>query len=308
MGRAAGNRDEHWGAPKQRRTAQIDVAAHRDEPDILSAVGDIAIIAEEADFLIIDKPAFLPSTPNGRLVRNTVQQRLRELRGEPDIVAVHRLDRLTSGLMLLSRNPATRSAYQQLFQKHQIRKTYECLTAVPDDWSVGETRDVKIWLRNQRGHRGVEVVQPAEAADDAKLAHSTVTYLGSVAANIGDIFAPPRFIDGVRPQQPTLLAPSVSLNHGATCACPACGAVMQVGHWRIEPHTGRTHQIRATMNDFGYPILGDDTYPETNVGAKDLARISPILRLMATELSFLDPLEGHQRVFRLDRCVTDLLA
>lgn len=321
MGRAADNRDEHWGAKKQRRTAQIDPAAHQDEPDIVSAVGEISIIAEERDFLVADKPAFLPSTPNGRLVRNTVQQRLRELRSEPDIVAVHRLDRLTSGMLLLSRTPETRSAYQQLFQAHQIRKVYECLTVMPDDWAAGETREVDLYLRNVAGQRGVEALAADTLADGApgdslldgaKLARSTVTFLGAVAADIGDVFAPPRFIaseiqdPAASPPQPSLLNLSAAPSHGAACSCPACGSVMQVGHWRIEPHTGRTHQIRATMNHLGYPILGEDTYPDSIADAEDVARMSPVLRLMATELSFMDPLDGQQRVFQSGRKVTDL--
>ncbi|WGW12861.1 pseudouridine synthase [Saxibacter everestensis] len=88
---------------------------------------EVETIFEDAEILVVDKPHFLASTPNGRFVIECVVTRLRRERNEPDLVAIHRLDRVTAGLLVLSRNPATRGRYQLLFQNRQIRKEYEAL-------------------------------------------------------------------------------------------------------------------------------------------------------------------------------------
>lgn len=279
MGRAAGNRDPWWGADRVHATAQLsDPDPSAPEPPIPA---DPVVVAEEAGLLVVDKPPFLPATPNGRIQHRTVQQRLRESRGEPDLVCLHRLDRLTSGLVLVSRDPTTRGAYQQLFQRGEVRKCYAALTVAPDDWVVGETREVRVAIANVPGERGVRVLDdvPADAAA-ARPAVTTVTYEGLVAADVGDC-----------------------LGHAATCSCGACGSVMQVAKWRLEPKTGRTHQLRATMHHLGYPILGDDTYPD-DLGL-DLADTTLLLRLVATELAYVDPLDGRARHWVSERRVED---
>ena len=160
MGRAPGNRDEWWGAAKGTGAgAGADATAGAaaslaDEPRIPF---DPVVLAVEPHVLVVDKPPFLASTPNGRLMRATVQQRLRDERDEPDLTCIHRLDRLTSGVMLVARDAGTRGVYQRLFQDGEVAKTYECLTVVADDWAVGETRDIEVLLANVPAERGVRV-------------------------------------------------------------------------------------------------------------------------------------------------------
>ncbi len=77
--------------------------------------------------LVADKPHFLPVTPAGGYVRETLLSRLVARTGNTDLVPLHRLDRLTAGLVLFSTQPATRDAYQRLFRERRIEKTYEAL-------------------------------------------------------------------------------------------------------------------------------------------------------------------------------------
>ncbi|WP_295625031.1 pseudouridine synthase [uncultured Corynebacterium sp.] len=303
MGRAPGNRDEWWGADKgagaaTRHAALSGSASDHPEPSIPFEPVQVAL---EEGVVVVDKPPFLPSTPNGRLVRTTVQQRLRDALGEPDLTCIHRLDRLTSGVMLVSRDPATRGAYQRLFQDGLVSKTYECLTVMPDDWSPGESRVVAVELANVDGERGVRVrgssLDDGAAADPSRVADSDiaesswreatarVTFVGPVDAEIGDV-----------------LGALLGGGHGGACGCGTCGTRMTVAKWRLEPTTGRTHQLRATMAHLGYPILGDDTYPD-DLGL-DLADTTRPLRLVATELAYDDPLDGRRRVWRSGRNVT----
>jgi tRNA pseudouridine32 synthase/23S rRNA pseudouridine746 synthase len=86
-----------------------------------------SILFEDADLLVADKPHFLPVTPAGSYVRETLLARLVARTGNPALVPLHRLDRLTAGLVLFSARAATRDAYQRLFRERRIVKTYEAL-------------------------------------------------------------------------------------------------------------------------------------------------------------------------------------
>lgn len=85
------------------------------------------ILHLDADLLVADKPHFLPVIPAGGHVRQTLLARLVARTGNPDLVPLHRLDRLTAGLVLFSARPATRDAYQRLFRERRIDKVYEAL-------------------------------------------------------------------------------------------------------------------------------------------------------------------------------------
>ncbi len=114
---------------------------------------DYRVVYEDGDLIVVDKPHFLPTTSNGRIVRETLQTRLRVDFNEDSIVPLHRLDRLTSGLVLCSRNPHTRAAYQQLFQKRAVVKHYRAQVAAP--FSFDGT--VRLGMRRARGERQVRV-------------------------------------------------------------------------------------------------------------------------------------------------------
>lgn len=124
-----------------------------DEPTIPF---DYEIVGSAAGLVVVDKPAFLPATGNGRLVRNTVQTRLRVDLSNPAIVPVHRLDRLTCGLLASSTTPQSRSWYQQQFAQHSAKKTYLAeLTANPGlstTWT-----EISLPMQRVRGARQVQV-------------------------------------------------------------------------------------------------------------------------------------------------------
>lgn len=86
-----------------------------------------AIVHQDAHLLVADKPHFLPVTPAGGYVRETLLARLVARTGNQDLVPLHRLDRLTAGLVLFSTRPDTRDAYQRLFRERRIEKAYEAL-------------------------------------------------------------------------------------------------------------------------------------------------------------------------------------
>jgi tRNA pseudouridine32 synthase/23S rRNA pseudouridine746 synthase len=80
------------------------------------------------DFLVaVDKPHFLPVTPGGAYVQQTLLVRLKRSLGIATLAPMHRLDRDTAGVMLFSIQPATRNGYQALFRERRIDKRYEAI-------------------------------------------------------------------------------------------------------------------------------------------------------------------------------------
>ncbi|WP_313439602.1 pseudouridine synthase [Stenotrophomonas sp.] len=91
------------------------------------------VLYQDDHLLVADKPHHLPVTPAGGYVRETLLARLVARTGNADLVPLHRLDRLTAGLVLFSQRPDSRDAYQRLFRERRIDKTYEALApAMPD--------------------------------------------------------------------------------------------------------------------------------------------------------------------------------
>lgn len=95
-----------------------------DEPPIPFAE---RIVYQDAHLLVADKPHFLPVTPAGRHVRETLLARLIATTGIRDLVPLHRIDRGTAGLVLFSTRADSRAAYQALFRERRIEKHYEAL-------------------------------------------------------------------------------------------------------------------------------------------------------------------------------------
>ncbi|AHG40560.1 pseudouridine synthase [Pseudomonas syringae CC1557] len=85
------------------------------------------ILYADEHLVVADKPHFLPVTPAGEYVEQTLLRRLIHRLDNPDLVPLHRIDRHTAGLVLFSANRQTRSAYQTLFPTRRIDKFYEAI-------------------------------------------------------------------------------------------------------------------------------------------------------------------------------------
>ena len=76
---------------------------------------DFRIVWADDDLVVVDKPPHLPVTPGGRWVRGCLLHLLGEVGGDAALAPLHRLDRLTSGLVIFSRNRETRAHFARLF-------------------------------------------------------------------------------------------------------------------------------------------------------------------------------------------------
>ncbi|RQN07717.1 pseudouridylate synthase [Aeromicrobium camelliae] len=128
----------------------------REEPEV---PGAIHVVHRDDRIVVVDKPPFLSSIPRGRHVRQSVVVRLREELGLPELSPVHRLDRVTSGLLMLAVERRWRGPYQSLFHARQVSKVYRALAPVREDLALPVT--VRNHVRKERGRWQAEVVEGA---------------------------------------------------------------------------------------------------------------------------------------------------
>lgn len=106
---------------------------YRELPPEVRLPVEISILHQDENLLVVDKPHFLPTTPGGMYVAESALIRLRVALGIPDLIPMHRLDRMTAGVLLFSTNPETRGKYQVMFEKRRIEKEYEAVAPVRPD-------------------------------------------------------------------------------------------------------------------------------------------------------------------------------
>jgi len=87
------------------------------------------VLYQDAHLVVADKPHFLPVTPSGSYLQETLLVRLKNKLDLNDLTPIHRIDRETAGLVLFSVNLAERDAYQSLFRRREVTKHYEAIAA-----------------------------------------------------------------------------------------------------------------------------------------------------------------------------------
>ena len=90
-------------------------------------------VFEDAHLLVVDKPHFMPVTPVGRYVQQSLLVQLKQSTGNDDLVPLHRIDRETAGLVLLGKRLPERDAYHALFRDKAIFKSYLAVAAYRPD-------------------------------------------------------------------------------------------------------------------------------------------------------------------------------
>jgi tRNA pseudouridine32 synthase / 23S rRNA pseudouridine746 synthase len=203
------------------------------------------VLFRDAHLLVVDKPHFLPVTPTGRFVQQSLLVRLKQSTGLDALSPIHRIDRETAGLVLFSVRPQDRAAYQALFRERAVGKVYEAVAPF----------DAKVNL--PRVHR-------SRMAED-----------------------PESFF-------------RMNETGGETNSETAITLLEQRGAWaryRLEPVTGKRHQLRVHMAALGLPLAGDQFYPRVLRGPDEAEDFADPLRLLARGIAFTDPVTGETRRF-----------
>ncbi len=225
---------------------------------------EILILHQDDDLLVIDKPPYLATMPRGRHITETALVKMRVLTGNQNLTPAHRLDRLTSGVLVMVARPELRGKYQTLFARREATKTYEAIADFVPELVPGD--EPIVWESRIEKERG------------------------QVQAFVVD--GPPNTLTKVVTVTPVSDAEQAELE-------AMHGPLKRQGRYVLAPETGKTHQLRIHMRDAGVPILGDPLYPVLH-GVDD-EDMSIAMHLIARTLTFVDPLSGEERTFTSTR-------
>ncbi|MEI7850830.1 MAG: RluA family pseudouridine synthase [Kiritimatiellales bacterium] len=180
---------------------------------------NIGIVSDDDDLLLVNKSGNLPCHPGGRYFNHTLWAWLKKERGLDDFTFVNRIDRETSGLIVIAKNFAASENCRKQFSGRKVVKRYKALVESSNFPAELETAG---WL-----------VADTESAIRKKR----------------------KFIPGGSSDAP----PSADAEWAETKfrLIKQCNGIALV---EAEPHTGRLHQIRATLLALGTPIVGDKLY------------------------------------------------
>ena len=90
---------------------------------------ELDVLHHDDDLIVVDKPHFLATTPRGQFIVESATVRLRRLFDMPELSPVHRLDRITAGVLIFVTRKELRGPYQMLFAQRRVHKVYEAVAA-----------------------------------------------------------------------------------------------------------------------------------------------------------------------------------
>lgn len=237
----------------------------------------IKVLFEDKNVLVLDKPAGISVHPDGRSKAKTVSDWL--LLNYPDIKEVgepfwldkkggeqekvlrpgivHRLDKETSGALLVAKNEETFISLKEQFQKHKIKKTYRAFV-------YGYVTDPKASLAT--GKRGVINVPIGRSQKDICTFTAGRGARDPIKDAITEYVILNKFTDVKNEES------KKKIEH-------------QYSYIEAYPKTGRTHQIRVHMRYINHPIVSDPLYK----GSKENALGMDRLALHAFSITFILP-------------------
>ncbi len=229
------------------------------------APNEPAVLYEDSDVIVVNKPAGLIVHSDGRTKEPSVVEWILEKYpalkdvGEPwtspqgEIVPrpgiVHRLDRTTSGVMIIAKTPEAHAFLKQQFQGRTIEKVYDAIVY---------------------GH-------PKEDG-------------GVIEMEIGRTKTDPRRWSSQRGKKGKLRTAITEWNVLARGVDPETGE--KIAHMEVRPKTGRTHQIRVHLKAIHHPIVSDHLYAQGKPQLFGLTRPA----LHARSLTLTLP-SGERRTF-----------
>ena len=191
----------------------------------------LTILYEDADLLVVDKPPGMvvhpgPGHPRGTLVQAVLHRcpDIQGVGGEKRPGIVHRLDKDTSGLILVAKNDRAHRYLQRQFAERKVHKEYLALVAGRPDPAAGR---IVAPIGRHPVHRKRMAVLPRDPVTGQSRGREAITQYETLAS-----YRLPR----------------------------ARGAAPPFTLVRAVPLTGRTHQIRVHLAWLGHPVVGDSVY------------------------------------------------
>lgn len=192
----------------------------------------VTVLSETPQFLVINKPAGLPSqatlTSSEETVIHALCSQYPDKYKLTELFLVHRLDKDTSGVMLIAKGKASQSQLEQLFLQRKMKKCYVALgLGIPS---------------------AVEGVLNWPIRKDSSRANTYMALMGAASA---------RSAQGKSKDIKSAITGYLVLK-----TFPK----LQASFIECRPETGRTHQIRVHLQALGVPLFGDKTYANNVIG------------------------------------------
>ncbi|MEZ4820559.1 MAG: RluA family pseudouridine synthase [Bdellovibrionota bacterium] len=251
---------------------QIDPFTHPNDRVISSPNEPVLhIVAEKEHYLVIDKPAGLPTHPNDFQDLQCVANHF--IRLYPDSLhvgedalrpgIVHRLDTYTSGLLIVAKTQEGFKAFRQLFDQRNIQKTYQALVlgnVYPDDIEI----DTPLAHHHKNPRKMVALI-------DDRVEYRSKIREAKTMVHVRERFDQTTWID-------------------------------------VKTLTGRMHQVRVHMASIDHPLVGDQVYQNQRQKQQDQYGLGRHF-LHASKLVFKDPWTGLEIIlqsnlpFELQQCI-----
>ena len=129
----------------------------RPEPD---CPRDFKVLHDDAAVMVIDKPAGLPVHASAKFYFNTLTRVLAERFPDQPLQIAHRIDRETSGCLVVARGKPSASRLERAFQDRRVAKTYLAIVRGRPSWGDGHTIDVPLRLVDPRRARIAVRMEP----------------------------------------------------------------------------------------------------------------------------------------------------
>jgi len=269
------------------------VVPEAEQSDLTPEDIPLSVIYEDDDLIVIDKPAGMvvhpaPGSPTGTLVNALMHHcgdTLSGVGGEKRPGIVHRIDKDTSGLLVVAKSDKAHHGLADQFRAHSVERYYNAVC-----YGVPDANDPRL-----RGVRGVNFEPGNIMKITTHLArHKTDRQRQAVYFENGR-----HAVTRVRIVEPF--------------GEPAVAALVEC--WL---ETGRTHQIRVHMTHAGHGLVGDPTYggkrklavKAVSEAAIEAVRDFPRQALHAAVLGFVHPVTGENLRFEspLPQDMVDLIA
>jgi tRNA pseudouridine32 synthase/23S rRNA pseudouridine746 synthase len=228
------------------------------------------VIFQDEFLVVVDKPHFMPVTPGGRYLQQSLLVQLKQQLNLPELSPMHRIDRETAGLVVFSVRAQDRNAYQELFRLRQVEKTYEAIAGAPETSTLNPQ---------------FPLVHRSLMAEDTKFFR--MRELTTDVFPSHNEFNSETWIDCVE----RILTPKIVIQEDGI-------KELALARYQLKPVTGQRHQLRVHMNSLGLPLLGDQFYPLVLLGAEENDNFEHPLQLLAKSIFFKDPVSGFLRSFK----------
>jgi 23S rRNA pseudouridine1911/1915/1917 synthase len=277
--------------PSAKVTAGTPFAVDLPETVALEAVAQdipLVIVYEDEHLVVVDKPAGLVVHPaagnlDGTLVNALLHHCAGQLSGIGGVARpgiVHRIDRDTSGLLVVAKSDIAHEGLARQFADHSIERAYRAIVGGQPVPAEGTLRGVI--ARSSADRKKMALLPDGEFGGPVVFASSP----GPAPSRVRES---DRGANRMGRGKHAVTHYRVMERFGAAID-PGAAALVEC---RLE--TGRTHQVRVHLASIGHPLLGDPVYGRTPRGLRTLLGELGFARqaLHAAVLGFIHPVSGE---------------